>query len=210
MASALRTFKKVRSLIIIFRTPLIEICTFSRLAFSVPIKVLLEAILNKFSIAKIEALSIDHLIIIQGDISAIESGQEFAKDLYPYLEKDEKKVDEINDRLSKKAKQVKDKTKSEKKSKPKQEKPKEKVDTETGEVTEISEEEAKIQEWKDSSDSERLDFFIKNRGSFNLEKYCTENKIAFEGEKANFSNLDVNHQSKVCYMITLKEDKSEN
>ncbi len=45
-----------------------------------------EHILAKFGVASLKALTIDHLVILKGDLAALQAGREYAEDLFPAMQ----------------------------------------------------------------------------------------------------------------------------
>ena len=102
------------------------------------------------------------------------------------------KVGELKKKAAEKAEKINAKTSGKAK--------KETIDEETGEIIEETAppdvRDVFIQEWCLTSDSDRLSEFIKIKKKFDLEKYCTDNKLKVT---KNFSDLKMEQQAAVLW-----------
>jgi hypothetical protein len=175
-----------------------------------------DAILEKFNIKNKKQLTVDELTIMYGDLQTIIKGGEFSENLYPIKqtesdktkEKISKKVDEIKKKKAEKTDKSEQKQEINESEKPKET---EKADTESvSKSTSESESapDAKTvfeNEWKVATSADRLNFYIKIKGIFNLIRYCEDEKIKLVDKNGNpsknFSDLKINDQIKILWLL---------
>lgn len=161
-------------------------------------------VLSRFNVAERKAISLEHLVMMHGDIRTIQDGVERAESLYPPIEKDANEV--LKDKIKKPKAQEDKKEKPKEEEKAPEEKPKtEEVVDDQGEVEEVEKENVKP-DWYDKR-KEAYNFINQvDRMRLPLNDLNTEWKKASDADKVWWASLIVDastHLLGMCNKVSV-------